>query len=80
MGNSEKAFEWMEKAYDNYDGFLSMANAYPAFDSLRADRRWLPLMAKLGIKEKGAPDSSGLPTSRARAISVRRERRTWCRL
>lgn len=62
MGDSEEAFAWLEKAYDEYDAFLSMANAYPAFDSLRSDHRWLPLMAKLGIKETAALDSS-LPSS-----------------
>jgi hypothetical protein len=37
-------------------------------------------LVKLPKRSKSAPGSSGLPTSRARAISVRREWRTWCRL
>lgn len=58
MGDKDHAFEWMERALNEHDAFASVANAYPAFDSIRQDARYAPLMAKLGIKAGTAPGSS----------------------
>jgi len=70
IGDKENAFVWLELAYSELDPFASVANAYPAFDSIRSDARWVPLMARLGIKARMATDSSlpgsgGAPTSQA---------------
>jgi eukaryotic-like serine/threonine-protein kinase len=70
LGDKENAFLWLKRACDERDPFASVANAYPAFDVLRSDPRWAPLMGRLGIKAKtvsdsSAPASSGGITSQA---------------
>jgi serine/threonine-protein kinase len=52
LGERDRAFTWLETAYAEQDGFLSMLNVYPAFDSLRADPRFVPMLARLGINER----------------------------
>jgi eukaryotic-like serine/threonine-protein kinase len=70
MGDKESAFTWLRRACDERDAFASVANAYPAFESIRSDPRWVPLMARFGIKAKKALDSShpvsgGAPATQA---------------
>lgn len=50
MGETRNALEWLKRALNAQDAFASVANAYPAFDSLRADPEFTELMLKLGIK------------------------------
>lgn len=52
MGDKDLALEWLGKALELKDAFASVANAYPAFDSVRADPRFQGLMAKLGIRTR----------------------------
>jgi eukaryotic-like serine/threonine-protein kinase len=49
VGNRDKAFEYMEKAYANQDDELAAVIRFPAFDSLHSDPRWAELMRKLGL-------------------------------
>jgi eukaryotic-like serine/threonine-protein kinase len=70
MGNNDEAFTWLKRACDDLDPFASIADAYPAFEEMRSDARWAPLMTQLGIKEKTPLNSSalmsrGVPTIRA---------------
>ncbi|MCW5979532.1 MAG: protein kinase [Bryobacteraceae bacterium] len=46
----EAAFQWLYRAYDEYDGFLSLMNVYPALAPLRADSRFTTLLMKLGMQ------------------------------
>jgi predicted Zn-dependent protease len=58
LGDKDHAVEWLSRALNEHDAFASVANAYPAFDSIRLDPRYAPLMARLGIKVQTAPGSS----------------------
>ena len=59
-GEKDNAFAWLQRACDERDPFASVANAYPAFDSIRSDPRWAPLMARLGFKTQMTTGSSDL--------------------
>ena len=47
-GQSDKAFEWLDKAVAYQDGGLSEIVAQNLFDKIHSDPRWLPFLRKLG--------------------------------
>lgn len=48
LDNFEKAFEWLEKAYDDGSPDLIELNSEPIFDAMRNDRRFSDLMHRVG--------------------------------
>ena len=61
LGQRDRAFEWLEKAYAEQDSFLSLLQVYPAYDSLRSDPRYSSLLARLGIIAGTPPGSARIP-------------------
>jgi hypothetical protein len=51
LGDSDQAFEWLEKAYQSHNPWLINVNVEPQMDSLRSDPRFAPLLRRLGIPE-----------------------------
>jgi eukaryotic-like serine/threonine-protein kinase len=51
MGNRDKAFEYLEKAFAAEDGDLILSLRYPALDPIRSDPRYASLMRRLGLPE-----------------------------
>ena len=49
LGEKEKAFEWLEKAYDERSNWLMMLNIDQLLDSLRSDIRFIELLKKIGF-------------------------------
>jgi tetratricopeptide (TPR) repeat protein len=49
MGEKDKAFEWLEKAYREQDPLLPSFIRGCAFDSIRSDPRYADLMVRLGV-------------------------------
>jgi TolB-like protein/tetratricopeptide (TPR) repeat protein len=47
-GESDRAFQWLDKAVAIHDLDLSTLNVDPMFANLRKDRLWLPLLRRLG--------------------------------
>jgi TolB-like protein/DNA-binding winged helix-turn-helix (wHTH) protein/Tfp pilus assembly protein PilF len=47
LGNKDKAFEWLEKAYREHAGLLVGLGVDPRWDSLRADHRFGDLMGRM---------------------------------
>jgi TolB-like protein/Tfp pilus assembly protein PilF len=47
-GQSDKAFEWLDKAVAYQDGGLYEIVAQKLFDKIHSDPRWLPFLRKLG--------------------------------
>jgi TolB-like protein/Tfp pilus assembly protein PilF len=47
-GQSDKAFEWLDKAVAYQDGGVSEIVAQNLFDKIHSDPRWLPFLRKLG--------------------------------
>jgi serine/threonine protein kinase/TolB-like protein/cytochrome c-type biogenesis protein CcmH/NrfG len=51
MGNRDKTFEYLEKAYAEQDTELMASIRFPAFDSLRADARFKDLMRRTALPD-----------------------------
>jgi TolB-like protein/Tfp pilus assembly protein PilF len=49
IGDTDSAFEWLERAYDEHDGILYWLKAAPVFDPLRTDPRFDDLAGRLGL-------------------------------
>jgi TolB-like protein/Tfp pilus assembly protein PilF len=49
LGQKEKALEWLEIAAEDSLGLLSIINAEPSFDALRAEPRFQAVQRKLGF-------------------------------
>jgi eukaryotic-like serine/threonine-protein kinase len=50
-GDHDLAFQYLEKAYTDRDGELTVAIRYPALDALRSDPRFADLMHRLGLPQ-----------------------------
>lgn len=51
LGEKDKAFEWLDKAFEERDGVLVYLNLEPRFDNLRADPRFVELVGRIGLPE-----------------------------
>lgn len=45
---TDRAFEWLDKAVENGDPSLTGVGVDPAFSSIHSDPRWLPFLASIG--------------------------------
>ena len=50
-GEKDKAFEWLNRAFDQHDGGLTFLKADPLLKSLVGDPRYAALMKKLGLPQ-----------------------------
>ena len=50
LGNKDKAFEYLDKAYEAYDSWLFQLHD-PVWDLLRDDPRFKALLKKMGLEE-----------------------------
>ncbi|MBI3652848.1 MAG: winged helix-turn-helix domain-containing protein [Acidobacteria bacterium] len=49
LDDGERAFQWLETAYEKRDDFMTFLQVDPRLDKLRADRRFLSLMKRVGF-------------------------------
>ena len=49
LGETEQAFEWLERAYVERDPMMLFLTALPVFDGLRADPRFEDLVRRVGL-------------------------------
>lgn len=49
LGDTERGFQWIDKAYAERDPYLAGIKTDPGFDSLRSDARFKDLAARLGL-------------------------------
>ena len=47
----DRAYEWMEKAYEEHDTFLAMFKTRREFEKLRSDPRSKVLFEKIGLND-----------------------------
>jgi len=52
LGDSDQTFEFLERAYDEHNGWLNFLNVEPRFDDLRSDRRFADLVKKVGLQRE----------------------------
>jgi hypothetical protein len=48
-GETERAFEWLERAYVQRDPGLAHVKTDPHFKAMHADSRWQPFLEKMGF-------------------------------
>jgi TolB-like protein/Tfp pilus assembly protein PilF len=48
-GETDRAFEWLERAYAQRDSGLAFLNLYPGFGNLHDDPRWKAFLKKMGL-------------------------------
>ena len=53
LGQKDQAFEWLEKAYDERDHWMSSLKVLPILDSIRSDPRFIALLKKMGFEKGG---------------------------
>jgi TolB-like protein/DNA-binding winged helix-turn-helix (wHTH) protein/Tfp pilus assembly protein PilF len=49
LGEKDRAFAWLDKAYQNREGGLMFLNTPPYFDAVRSDPRFTNLVRKMGL-------------------------------
>jgi hypothetical protein len=49
LGEKDKAFEWLERAYRDHSGSVRYLKVEPRLDPLRSDPRFLELMRRIGL-------------------------------
>jgi TolB-like protein/Tfp pilus assembly protein PilF len=51
LGETDRGFEWLEKAYEEHDLYLSFLKPLPLFDilDLRPDPRYIAMLKKIGL-------------------------------
>jgi hypothetical protein len=54
-GEVEKAFAWLEKAYQRRVSVLTNIGVDPAFDPLRSDPRFDDLLRRIGLPQVSPP-------------------------
>ena len=50
LGDKDSAFRWLERGYTERAALMSALKVTSAFDALRADPRWLQLLARMGLE------------------------------
>ena len=48
-GEKDAAFAWLNKAIDERDGWIALIKVQPAYDSLRADPRYIKLLERMNL-------------------------------
>jgi hypothetical protein len=49
LGENDRAFEWLERAYRERDGMMTHLKVTPRIDPLRSDPRFEDLMRRIGL-------------------------------
>jgi hypothetical protein len=48
----DKAFEWLEKAYEIRDAGIPLTKVHPFLEPLHTDPRWTAFLEKIGLADK----------------------------
>jgi hypothetical protein len=51
LNDKDRAFEWLQKAYEGHEHDLVFANAWPLFDNLRSDPCYQELVRRVGLPQ-----------------------------
>jgi TolB-like protein/DNA-binding winged helix-turn-helix (wHTH) protein/Flp pilus assembly protein TadD len=50
LGENDRVFEWLERAYNEQSTMLQFLKVYPGFDSVRGDPRFSDLLRRVGLE------------------------------
>jgi hypothetical protein len=48
-GETDRAFEWLDKAARDHDLYLGAVAGHPMLTNIHSDPRWLPFLRKYGL-------------------------------
>jgi len=51
LGEKDKAFEWLEKTYEQREAWLDLLQVEPMYDSLRSDPRFQDLVERMNFPD-----------------------------
>jgi TolB-like protein/Flp pilus assembly protein TadD len=51
LGETDEAFNWLERAFQDHSVFMAFLNLEPLFDPLHADPRWADLKRRVGLSQ-----------------------------
>jgi adenylate cyclase len=51
VGDKDKSLEWLQKAYEERNGNITLVNSYPDYKSLRGDPRFSALLKGIGLPD-----------------------------
>ena len=51
LGDKDKAFEWLEKAYQERSNYVAYLKVFPIIDPLRSDPRYKDLLSRVGLPQ-----------------------------
>ncbi|MGH9555303.1 MAG: TPR end-of-group domain-containing protein [Terriglobales bacterium] len=54
LGDSQRALQWLEQAYEERRSYLAFLNVDPEFDPLRSDSRFADLVRRVGLPPPAA--------------------------
>ncbi len=73
LGEKEKAFDWLEKAFKVRSGHLPYSRLMPEFDNIRSDPRFLDLFVRVGtVKTVDAKETVSNATSVSAKLDSKR--------
>ena len=52
LGETDRAIEWLERAYDDRNGWLDFIGTLPLYDPLRGNPRFRSLLGRIGLGER----------------------------
>ena len=64
LGDKDRAFKWLEHAYEGRDGWLAWLPVDPVVDNLRSDQRFSDLLKRVGLA-KSRDAAEAIPTLKA---------------
>jgi TolB-like protein/DNA-binding winged helix-turn-helix (wHTH) protein/Tfp pilus assembly protein PilF len=51
IGDQDKVFFWLDKAYNENSSFMTSLKSWPVFDALRSDARYVDLLRRVGLPQ-----------------------------
>jgi serine/threonine-protein kinase len=51
LGDKDRGFEWLTRAFDQRSGYIPWAKVQPSFDGIRSDPRFQALVARLKLPD-----------------------------
>lgn len=49
LGEADQSFHWLQNAVKEYDAFVSLLQAHPAYDAIRDDPRYASMLFQIGL-------------------------------
>ncbi|HEX7295870.1 MAG TPA: protein kinase, partial [Pyrinomonadaceae bacterium] len=76
LNDRDKAFEWLDRAYEERDGWLSWLNCDPVMKALRSDDRFAKLVQRVGLST-GENPTLIIKENSTRPAATAAEKRWW---